>query len=118
VLSLNTLFFYVPFELQRRADLSGLPGGRRVTLSFVQSSLFGPHLVDVPEHSLVVTDDWWLYNTALAALNCGRLPDCSVIFALAPTPGDLQRLEDQFSDRHVLRAVYNAGRIDLVSASP
>jgi len=36
-LTLNTLLFYTPAELQRRLDLGGLPGGIRVSLGFVQS---------------------------------------------------------------------------------
>jgi hypothetical protein len=113
LLSLNTVLFYLPLEVQRRADFSGLPADRRVSLTFVQTGIFGPHLVDIPNPALAVTDDWWLYNTSLAALNCGRLPDCPVLFALATTPGDLGRLRAAYPDRQVVRVVDDAGRIEL-----
>jgi hypothetical protein len=105
VLMLNTLLSYVPSELQRRVDLSGLPGGAPLQLTFVQSSLLGPRLEGVPTPALVVTDDWWLFNTSLVALNCPRLPDCGVVFALAPTPQIVNALRAQFPDRTLLRAV-------------
>ena len=95
-------------------DLGGMSGGIRVSLGFVQSSLLGPHVVGVPSQSLVLTDDWWVFNTSLAALNCPRVPDCNVLFALATTPEDADRLHQQYPDRRVLRAVDNAGHIDLV----
>jgi hypothetical protein len=113
LLSLNTLFFYLPHEVQRRTDFSGLPAGRRINLTFVQTGLFGPQLVDVPASSLVVTDDWWLYSASLAALNCGQLPDCAVLFALATTPEDLSRLRAAYPDRQVVHTVDRAGRIEL-----
>jgi hypothetical protein len=114
VLSLNTLLFYTPTELQRRMDLSGLPGGSRVSLSFVESTLLGPRLRGLPDRALVVTDDWWLYNTALAALNCPHVPDCSVLFALARSPEDTLRLRGEFPDRTLLRTFNAGGRIELV----
>jgi hypothetical protein len=117
LLSLNTLLFYTPLEVARRQDLGGMPLGRRVNLGFVRAGVFGPRLEGVPDRSLVVTGDWWLYNSALAALNCGRLPDCPVLFALAPTADDLARLRSNYADRTLLRTVEEAGRIDLVPVS-
>jgi hypothetical protein len=113
LLMLNTLLFYVPGELQRRADLSGLPGGVRLRLSFVQSSLVGPQLTGLPTPSLVVTDDWWLFNTSLAALNCPRLPDCGVLFALAPTARSAFALRAEFPDRVLLHAVRVGDSVSL-----
>jgi len=115
VLSLNTVFLYVPAEVQRRTDFSGMVGTRRVTLDFVQTSLFGPRLVGVPDPALVLTNDWWLYNADLATLNCPRLPDCSVLFALALTPEDQNRLRSEYPDRTVLLAVDNAGHVRLAA---
>ena len=113
LLTLNTLLFYLPSELQRRADLSGLPGGVRLSLSFVQSSLVGPRLTGLPTPSLVVTDDWWLFNTSLAALNCPRLPDCGVVFALAPTARSVSALRAEFPDRVLLHAVRVGDSVSL-----
>ncbi len=114
VLSLNTLLFYLPSEVQRRTNFSAMPGERKVTLGFVQNSVFGPQLVGLPNPALVVTDDWWLYNAALATLNCPRVPDCGVLFALASTPNDLNVLRAQFPDRPVLRTFDRGGRIEVV----
>jgi hypothetical protein len=118
LLSLNTLLFYLPLEFQRRTDLSGMYGGRTVSLGFVQPGVFGPHLTDVPSPALVLTDDWWLFNTALAPLNCARLPDCPVLFALATNAEDTNLLRDAYPGRLVLRARDNAGRVDLAPAAP
>ena len=92
-------------------------GTRRVNLDFVQTSLFGPRLIGVPNPALVMTDDWWLYNAGLAALNCARLPDCPVVFALALTPADQERLRVQYPDRPVLRTVDDAAHIRLIPVS-
>jgi hypothetical protein len=113
LLSLNAVLFYTPAELQRRVDLSGLPNAERMSLTFVQSSLLGPRLNGLSGPALVVTSDWWVYNTALTALNCPQVPDCSVVFALAPTPEAVSQLRARFPDRAVLRAVDNDGRVDL-----
>jgi hypothetical protein len=115
VLSLNTVGFYLPSSFARRADLSGQPGGRRVSLGFVEPSLFGPRLTGLPRPALVVTGDWWLYNTALAALNCPRLPDCDVLFALATTPADVRALTEQYPGRTLLHTRETNGVISLGS---
>jgi hypothetical protein len=117
LLSLNSAFFYLPAEFQRRTDLSGMPGGRTVSLGFVQSSLLGPHVVGVSSPALVLTNDWWLYNTALAALNCPHLPECDVLFALATTPNDVDALRAQYPGRAVFRTFSNGSRVDLVPQS-
>ncbi|HEX8968120.1 MAG TPA: hypothetical protein VF937_09585, partial [Chloroflexota bacterium] len=113
VLCLNTLGLYLPAELQRRADFSALPGDTRISLGFVSPSVAGPRLNGLPRGSLVVTDDWWVYNSALAALNCPQVPACDVLFALAATPADVGRLRAEFPDRTLLRAVNSAGRISV-----
>jgi hypothetical protein len=116
VLALNTVLFYTPAEAERRADLSGMPGAGRLSLAFVRSSPLGPQLSGVPNRSLVLTDDWWLYNAALSSLNCPRVPECDVLFALATTSADATRLHDAFPDRTLLRAVNNAGRVELAAS--
>lgn len=117
-LSLNTLLFYLPAEIQRRADFSALPNQRKVVLGFVHPGIFGADLDPLPEPSLIVTDDWWLYNAALAALNCPRLPDCPVLFAFAGTPTDVSFLHSQFPDRVVLRAIDRETRVELYPENP
>jgi hypothetical protein len=114
LLMLNTLLFYLPAGLQRRADLSGLPGGSRLELTFVQSSLLGPQLVGVPAPALVVTDDWWLFNTSLATLNCPHLPECGVVFALALSQRTLSALQSEYPDRLLLHAVRVGESVTLV----
>ena len=114
LLSLNTLLFYTPAEIARRDDLSGQAGGTKAQLPFVQTTLSGLRLRGLPDRALVLTDDWWTYNTALAALNCPRLPDCGVLFALATTPEDADALIAQYLGRSVLKAVNAEGRIELI----
>jgi hypothetical protein len=112
-LTLNTVFFYTPAELDRRTDLSPIVGVPALSLGFVRTTLAGPQLVGVPDNSLVVTDEWWLYNAGLAALNCPRLPDCPVLFALAPDREQVDRLRAQYPGRTVLRAVDAGGKVSL-----
>jgi hypothetical protein len=118
VLCLNTVGFYLPNALARRMDFSALPLDRRVNLEFVRGGVFGPHLVGVPGPALVVTDDWWLYNASLAALNCPRLPACDLVFALATTPEDVQGLRQQFPGRTVLRTIEQSGHVRVVPMEP
>jgi hypothetical protein len=113
-LTLNTVFFYTPAELDRRTDLSGIVGQSTLDLSFVRTSLLGPQLAGVPENSLVVTDDWWLFNAGLSALNCPRLPNCDVLFALATNTEEVDRLRLQYPGRTVLRAVDTNGRVTVL----
>jgi len=113
VLTLNTVVFYTPAELDRRTDMSGVSGIRSVNLGFVQTSLLGPHIVGVPGNSLVVTNEWWLYNTGLAALNCPELPSCDVVFAFAQNPPDVNRLKEEYPARLLLRAVDRQGDVTI-----
>jgi hypothetical protein len=117
-LTLNTFLFYLPAELDRRQDMSGLPGAAPLVVDFIQPGLFGPRLVGVPDGSLVVTTDWWIYSTALASLNCPRLPNCPVLFALAPTPDAADRLREVYPDRSLLRAEADNGHVILKGGFP
>lgn len=113
-LAAHTLFFYVPNEVARRIDFSADPGEPRTRLAFVTPGLFGAR-VSVPSRpALVLTDSWWLYNTSLAALNCGRVTECDVIFALAPSPADAQTLMAAYPGRATWRTRTSGGRVDLV----
>ncbi|MBV8718722.1 MAG: hypothetical protein JOZ65_26960 [Chloroflexi bacterium] len=114
LLCLNTFAFYLPAELARREDMSGLPGAPPLVLEFVEPTLFGPRLSGVPDNALVLASDWWIYNTALAPLNCPRLPDCPVLFALATTPDDAARLHNEFPERTLLRAQRNGDVVSIV----
>jgi len=113
LLTLNTVFFYTSSEIDRRTDMTGLPGGVRIALAFVEQTPFGPRLNGVPDNALVLTDDWWMYNTTLAPLNCARLPACPVLFALATSPNDADRLHAQYPDRILMRAVDNRGVLEI-----
>jgi hypothetical protein len=87
---------------------------------FVRTGVFGAQLGALPEPSVIVTDDWWLYSAALSALNCPRLPDCPVLFALAnsSTPDDMRSLHVQFPNRVIVRAVNRAGEVELQVPNP
>ncbi len=113
LLSLNAVAFYVPTAIQRRTDFSAIPDTVRNDLAFVGVGVFGARLDAVPTPSLIVTNDWWLFNTSLAALNCPRVPDCAALFALATTPEDTARLRQAYPGRVALRAVQHDGRVDL-----
>ncbi len=113
LLSLNTVLFYVPAEVERRTDFSAVPGNVQTSLGFVSTGVFGPRLDDTPTPSLVVTSDWWLFNSALAALNCPQVPDCPVVFALATNPEDVAKLRAAYPGRIPLRAVQREGRVEL-----
>jgi hypothetical protein len=115
-LSLNTFGFYLPAELARREDMSALPGAPPLALAFIAPTPFGARLVDVPENSLVLVNDWWVYNTTLAALNCPRIPDCPVLFALAPTPEDEARLRTEFPSRKPMRVENDQGVLKISAA--
>jgi len=106
--------FYTPASVERRTDYSGISGGQPPELDFVRTSLTGPRLVGLPAQALVVVDNWWLYNNALAALNCPQLPDCDVVFALATNTADADKLRALFPERTVLRAVNTEGRVTAV----
>jgi len=113
LLSLNTLLFYLPAEVARRTDYSGYPGARPLTLAFVRVGVFGPRLENVPTPSLILSGDWWLFNTALAPLNCPTVPDCPALFALATTPEDAARLRATYPGRIALHTVDHDGRVDI-----
>jgi hypothetical protein len=113
-LTLNTVLFYTPASLERRTDFSGISGVQPLSLEFVRTSLSGPRLVGLPGQALVLTDNWWLYNNALAALNCPQLPDCDVVFALATNTADADKLRALFPERTVMRTLNNEGRVTAV----
>jgi hypothetical protein len=114
LLCLNTVLFYLPNELSRRADYSALPNGRTADASaFVEPSLGGPRLASIPTPALVLTDDWWLYNQLLASLNCPTLPNCPVLFALATNDDDRQQLRAAYPGRTNLRVVDRGGTLSL-----
>lgn len=122
-LCMNTAFYYLPRQVERRTGFSDLPYRRRASVPFVETGLFGPRLRLDPALGaaplLIVTDDWWLHNVVLAPLNCpdldrSALAACPALFALATGSDQLERLRAQFPDRTVVRAVDNEGVVELV----
>jgi hypothetical protein len=118
LLSLNTVLFYLPHAVARRVNFTDLPGGEQIALPFVQVGLFGPRLTGIPEPALVLTDSWEIYNALLASLNCPGFTaegaTCPVLFALAPTPADADRLQAAYgANRTILRAVQVGGTLEL-----
>lgn len=71
-----------------------------------------------PDASLVLTNDWRLYNGTLAALNCLRLPDCAVVFAPAPSPADEARILAEFPFRKLLRIDKDGGQVNTDPPTP
>src|SRR5207244_3215831 len=60
-------------------------------------------LGSLPERSLVLTRDWWLFHAVLAGRNCPRL-DCGVVYAYAPDSEKQAALRAQFGGRQPLEA--------------
>jgi hypothetical protein len=115
-LTLNTLGFYLPRQVERRSDFTDIPYNERARLPFVETSLFGPRRLEIsPTPALVVTDDWWLYNVVLSPLNCPQVDRCSVLFALATSNADLDRLRALEPGRVLLHAVDRNGVVELSS---
>jgi hypothetical protein len=113
LLWLNTLGFYLPHEVERRLDFSGLPDARPLQLAFVRDTPLGPRVEGVQSPALVLTDDWWIYNTSLAGLNCGSVPNCPVLFALAAQDSDALELRVLYPGRTVYRAIESGGTLTL-----
>ncbi|MBV9168638.1 MAG: hypothetical protein JOZ81_00960 [Chloroflexi bacterium] len=109
----NTLGFYLPHEIERRLNFSGLPDARPMKLAFVQNSPVGPRLSGIDEPALVLTSDWWIYNTSLASLNCSAVPNCPVLFALAPQDSDVLELRVLYPGRNMFRALESGGTLTL-----
>jgi hypothetical protein len=113
VLTLNTLGFYLPRQVARRTDFTDIPYNERARLPFVSTGLFGPRVNVSPTPALVVTGDWWLFNVVLSPLNCADLERCPVVFALASSPADLDRLQASLPGRTLFRAFDRDGTVEL-----
>ncbi len=112
-LTLNTVGFYLPRQVERRTDFTDIPYNERARLPFVHTGLFGPHVDVSPTPALVVTGDWWLFNVVLSPLNCADLDTCPVVFALAQSQPEVARLRAELPGRTLLRAVDRDGTVEL-----
>jgi hypothetical protein len=77
----------------------------------LRETVLGPRVEGVQAPALVLTDDWWVYNTSLAALNCWSVPDCPVLYAWAPRDTDVQELRLRYPGRTLLRAIESGGTL-------
>ncbi|GAC1321397.1 MAG: hypothetical protein NVSMB2_18110 [Chloroflexota bacterium] len=112
-LAMYAFGFYLPREVARRVNFSAEPSAAMVHLAFVQTSVFGPRVIAPAAPALVLTDDWWLFNTNLVALNCARVEECGVIFALATSTVDQDALVAGYPGRSKWRTRDVAGRIEI-----
>lgn len=120
----STFGFYLPRQVERRAEYLALPYGRKLELAFVQPSPGGARIDPaVPAPALVLVDDWWLYSVVLSPLSCARpdlgtSPDaCPRLFALATNRNDEDRLRAAYPGRTVLRAVIEGSALVLRPAA-
>lgn len=114
LLSAYTLTVYLPRQVERRQQFTGLDNNLRLDVAALQPTLFGPRLQGLPPRSLVTTDDWWLHMAVLSPLSCPSntpvLPaDCPAVFAYAPDASARALLQEQFPDRTVYQAVVRSG---------
>lgn len=121
LLSLNTLFSYLPRQVERRSDYVAFPDGQKIRLAFLDTTLTGPRVVGIPAPALVLTGDWWTYSVLLAPLNCPR-PDlasdpavCPRLFALARTLAEEDALRRAYPGRTLYRTTLAAGVLSVAT---
>lgn len=86
------LLYYLPRQLTLHANFTGLPAVERVDVA----ALYDFH----PSHALIITNDWYFYNYILWPLNDATLTG-STLYAYAPSPADVARLQSEYPDRMV-----------------
>jgi hypothetical protein len=108
LLTLNTLIYYVPHAVERRANYLGMVGRPGLALPFVETTATGPLLKGFAGPTLVIVPDSELFKT-LSALNCPLLDrqhiqGCQVLFVGAGRDR-VPALSQAYPGRTVLVAV-------------
>lgn len=104
------LVFYLPRQITQHADFTGLPSYMQVNAM----AIYRTH----PHHALVVTDNWQVYNYVVWPLNDPWLSG-DTLYAFAPSPGDMSRLRQEFSDRSIYLLHIGAhGAVSFVPLTP
>lgn len=98
-LLLCNLLYYLPRQLALHANFTGLPAAEPVNTS----AIYGYH----PDHALIVTSDWFVYNYILWPLNDPDLHG-STLYAYAPTADDLSALQAAYPDRTIYQLSVSA----------
>ncbi|HEY8743813.1 MAG TPA: hypothetical protein VIU62_11975, partial [Chloroflexota bacterium] len=106
------LIYFLPRQVTLYRGYQGLPGaGGPAIGSFVRQETVGR--VSTLRNALVTTDDWWIYNVYLAALNCPAL-DCPAVFAYTPDTQTLQAVQAAFPGRTWYQISESSGMLEAV----
>jgi hypothetical protein len=89
------LFYYSPRQAHLYQDYTGLPASIKVDAR----ALYDFH----PQNSIVLTNDWYIYNYMLWPLNDPALRG-STLYAYAPAPDAVQRLRNEYPGRALYMA--------------
>lgn len=84
------LFYYLPRQATLYRNYTGLP----VTEPLQVTTIYAFH----PQHAIVLTSDWFIYNYVLFPLNGPELKG-ETLYAYAPSSSVLAQLERQYPDR-------------------
>jgi hypothetical protein len=116
-LTVNTVAYYLPHTIERRANYLSMVGRPGLVLPFVQTTLHGPQLVGFDGPTLVLVPDSELYKT-LSALNCPvldpeHIQNCPVLFVGAGKDRAAE-LSQVYPGRTVLVATPGEQSVSLV----
>ena len=84
------LFYYLPRQTALYRNYTGLP----VTEPLQVTTIYAFH----PQHAIVLTSDWFIYNYVLFPLNGPELKG-ETLYAYAPSSSVVSQLEEQYPDR-------------------
>jgi hypothetical protein len=84
------LFYYLPRQATLYRNYSGLP----IFEPLQVTTIYAFH----PQHAVVFTNDWLIYNYVLFPLNGPEL-EGETLYAYAPSSGAIAQLKGQYPDR-------------------
>jgi hypothetical protein len=103
----SNVFYYLPRQAVVYRNYTGLP----VTEPLQVTTVYAFH----PQHALVLTGDWFIYNYVLFPLN---VPDLTgeTLYAYAPSSTVIAQLEQQYPARAIyLLQVGSGGKVTFLS---
>jgi hypothetical protein len=111
VLFACNVIYFLPRQAVLYRAYSGQAGGDGpVPVGFIRHDIEGR--VPALQDALVTTNDVWIYDLYLAALNCPRL-DCPSVFALSPDAATAGRLGRAFPTRRRYLVEERDGRLTV-----
>jgi hypothetical protein len=104
------LFYYLPRQAALYKNYTGLP----VTEPLQVTKVYAFH----PQHAIVLTSDWFIYNYVLFPLNDPDLKG-KTLYAFAPNSTVISQLEEQYPSRTVyMLHVGLQGEVSFVKVTP